>query len=191
MAKSTPSTALTHARLRPSSPWRAGKCFVSPRTSRMGSATVRFSDRVAFQEPAAGHTAVTEGEVARLLGRAAGQDLGAARVEGASRGQGGQVGWLARDRIQGLLASEILHRDEQGARVRVLGGIEQLSHRRLLDELAGIHHGDLVTHLRDDAQVVRHEDEGHARLALNVLEEVEVLRLDGDVEGRRGLVDWE
>src|SRR6185369_3097120 len=121
MAKSTPSTALTHVLLRPSSPWRAGKCFVSPRTSRMGSATVRFRDRVAFQEPAPGDAAVTEIEVARLLGRAAGQGLGAARVEGASRGQGGQVRRLARDRIQGLLAAELRHRAEQGARVRVLG----------------------------------------------------------------------
>src|SRR5580765_662204 len=98
MAKSTPSTALTHVPLRPSNPWRAGKCFVSPRTSRMGSATVRLRDRVAFQEPAPGDAAVTEGEVSRLLGGAAGQGLGAAGVEGASRGQGGQVGWLTRDR---------------------------------------------------------------------------------------------
>src|SRR6266545_2744737 len=99
-----------------------------------------------------------------------------------------QVGWMARNRIQRLLAAELRHRAEQGSRVRMLGVVEQLPHWRPLDELTGIHHGDLVTHLRDDAQVVRHEDEGHAGLPLDVLEEVEILRLDRDVEVRRGLV---
>src|SRR5437870_4329868 len=180
MAKSTPSTAFTHAPPRPSSPCRAGKCFFSPRTSRTG-------DDI-FQEPAPRDASVAEVEVPRFLGHAAWHGLGAARMEGASRRQVGQVGWLARDRIERLLAAELRHRAEQGPRVRVLGGVEQLPDGRLLDDLAGVHHGGLVTHLRDDAQVVRHEDEGHARLALDVLEEVEVLRLDGDVEVRRGLV---
>src|SRR4029434_6111274 len=128
MAKSTPSTARTHVRLRPSSPCRAGKCFVSPRTSRTGSVTVRLRFRVAFQEPAPGDAAVTEVEVPRLLRRAAGNCLGAARVEGASRGQGSQVGWLPRNRIQGLLAAELRHRAEQGPRVRMLGGIDELAY---------------------------------------------------------------
>src|SRR6266850_1658419 len=35
---------------------------------------------------------------------------------------------------------------------------------------------------------MRDEDQGHARLALDVLEEIEILRLDGDVEVRRRLV---
>src|SRR3989442_224874 len=178
MAKSTPSTAFTHVAPRPNSPCRAGKCFASPRTSRTGSA----------MEPAPGDASVGEAEVPGLVGRAAWQDIGAARMEVTAGRQVGQVGWLARDRIQRLLAAELRHRAEQGSRVRVLGVVEQLPHRRPLDELTRIHHGDLVTHLRDDAQVVRHEDEGHAGLPLDVLEEVEILRLDRDVEVRRGLV---
>src|SRR6266850_2708448 len=188
MAKSTPSTALTHLLPRPSSPRRTGKCFFSPRTSRTGSATVRSCFPLAFHEPAPGDATVAEGEVARLLGHAAWHGLGAARMKRATRGQVRQVGRLARDRIQRLLAAELRHRAEQGSRVRVLGVVEQLPHRRLLDDLAGIHHGHPVTHLRDDAQVVRHEDQCHAGLPLDVLEEVEILRLDGDVEVRRGLV---
>src|SRR6266566_5121374 len=178
MAKSTPSTAFTHVAPRPNSPCRAGKCFASPRTSRTGSA----------MEPAPGDASVGEAEVPGLVGRAAWQDIGTARMEVTAGRQVGQVGWLARDRIQRFLAAELRHRADQGARVRMLGGVEQLPHRRLLDDLARIHHGDPVTHLRDDAQIVRDEDQGHARLALDVLEEIEILRLDGDVEVRRRLV---
>src|SRR2546427_1623149 len=188
IAKSTPSTALTHALPRPSSPVRTGKCFFSPRTSRTGSATVRSRFVCAFHEPAPGDAPVAEVEVPRLLVHAAWQRFRAARMKRASRGQVREIGWLTRDRIQGLLAPELRHRAEQGSRVRVLGVVEELPHRRLLDDLAGIHHGDPVTHLRHDAQVVRHEDQRHAGLPLDVLEEVEILRLDGDVEIRRGLV---
>src|SRR6267142_6393167 len=167
MAKSTPSTAFTRVAPRPTSPCRAGKCFTSPRTSRTGSA----------MEPASGDASVGEAEVPRLVGRAAGQDVGAARMEVTTGRQVGKVGRLARDRIQRLLVAELRHRADQGARVRVLGSVEELPHRRLLDDLARVHHGDPVTHLRDDTQVVRDEDQGHADLTLDVLEEIEILRL--------------
>ena len=68
------------------------------------------------------------------------------------------------------------------------GGVEELAHRRLLDDLARIHHRDPVAHLGHDAEVVRDEDQRHAGLALDVLEEVQVLGLDGHVEVRRRLV---
>src|SRR5712692_5637800 len=125
MAKSTPSTAFTHIAPRPSSRWRPGKCFFSPRTSRTGEDI--------FQEPAPGDASVAEVEVRRLLGHAAWHDLGAAWMERTSRGQVGQVGRLAGDRIQRLLAAELRHRAEQGSRVRVLRGVEQLPDGRLLD----------------------------------------------------------
>src|SRR5512145_2085100 len=104
MVKSTPSTAFTDAARRPSSPRRTGKCFFSPRTSRTG-------DDI-FQEPASGHASVAEAHVPRLVGRAAGQRLGAARVEGAARGQPGEIRRLARNRIERLLAAELGHRAE-------------------------------------------------------------------------------
>src|SRR6266850_4347188 len=141
MAKSTPSTAFTHVDPRPNSPCRAGKCLASPRTSRTGSA----------MEPAPGDAAVGEAEIPGLVGRAAWQDIGAAWMEVTPGRQVGQVGRLARDRIQRLLAAELRHRADQGARVRVLGGVEQLPHRRLLDDLARVHDRDAIAHLRDDS----------------------------------------
>ena len=45
-----------------------------------------------------------------------------------------------------------------------------------------------VGHLAHDAQVMGDQQHGHAELALQVFQELQDLRLDGDVEGRRGLV---
>src|SRR4029450_8444359 len=121
MAKSTPSTAFTHVRARLSSPCRTGKCFVSPRTSRTGSATVRSCFVLAFDEPATGDASLAEVEVSRLLARAARQHLRAARMKRASGGQVCQIRRLAGDRVERLLAAELRHRAEQGSSVRVPG----------------------------------------------------------------------
>ena len=69
------------------------------------------------------------------------------------------------------------------ARVR-----EQRVGRALLDHLAGVHHGHLVGPAGDHAEVVGDQDDGHAEVASQRVDEVEDLRLDGDVEGGRGLV---
>src|SRR5438093_1577296 len=184
MARSMPSTAFTSLAGPPSSVRRTGKCFVRARTSRTGEDIA--------EEPAAGDAPVARPKVARLLGHAARHDVGAARMERAARRKIGQVRGLAADGIERLLAAELRHRAEQRARVGMLGGVEELAHRRLLDDLARVHDGDPVAHLRDDAKVVRHEDQGHAGVALDVLQEVEVLRLDRDVEvGRRLVGDHE
>ena len=66
-------------------------------------------------------------------------------------------------------------------RVELLG-------RRELDDLAEVHHGDPVAHVADDSEVVRDEDVGELELVLQVVEQVQHLRLDGDVECRDGLV---
>src|SRR5262245_38845815 len=174
IARSTPSTAFTHVAGPPSSPRRTGKCFFSARTSRTGEDIV--------QEPAPRDAAVARAKVARLLGHAPRHDLGTARMERTPRGQIGQVRGLTADRIERLLAAQARHRAEQRARVRMLGRVEELAHWRLLDDLAGVHDGDPIAHLRDDPEVVRDEDQRHAGLALDVLEEIEVLRLDRDVE---------
>src|SRR5262245_36031707 len=159
IAKSTPSTAFTEAVSRERSPRRTGKCFFSPRTSRTGGAM--------FQKPAASDAAVAEWEVGRLRDGAVLHGLATARMKGAPGRKAREVRRLPGDRVERLLAAELGHRAQQRARVGVLGVVEQLLHRRLLDDLAGVHHGYSIAHLRDDAQVVRHEDERHARLTLD------------------------
>ncbi len=57
-----------------------------------------------------------------------------------------------------------------------------------LDDLAEVHHGDPFGEVPYDGEVVRDEDEGDAELPLEVLQQVDDLRLDGDVQGGDGLV---
>ena len=66
-------------------------------------------------------------------------------------------------------------------------GVELFPARDLRD-LAEIHHEDAVGDVADDVQVVRDEHVGEPELALEVLEQVQDLRLHGDVERRDGLV---
>jgi len=66
---------------------------------------------------------------------------------------------------------------------------EDLVNRTFLDDFAGIHHGDAVSDLGDDGEVVRDEDETHAgTLRFECGEQIENLRLDGHVERGRRLV---
>src|SRR5207248_10664151 len=90
-----------------------------------------------------------------FLDAAARHRLGTARVEGAARRQRGQIGRLARDREQLLLAAELRHRAEQAPGVGVLRRIEEVAHRAGLDDLSGIHDRQLAAHADADAETVR------------------------------------
>ena len=67
-----------------------------------------------------------------------------------------------------------------GVGVRRLG--QHLLGVALLDAAAGVHDDDVVRGLGDDREVVRDEDDRRAEILLQVVDEVEDLRLDGDVE---------
>ena len=64
----------------------------------------------------------------------------------------------------------------------MLGIAEQRLDRRLLDDLAAVHHGDAVGHLGDDAEVVGDQHDARAAIGLQLAHQVEDLRLDRDVE---------
>jgi hypothetical protein len=53
-----------------------------------------------------------------------------------------------------------------------------------LHDPAEVHHGDPVRDVPDDGQVVRDEDVGQLELVLQVLEQVDHLRLDRHVQRR-------
>ena len=109
-------------------------------------------------------------------------------MKGAACRRASQIGRLARDGIERLLAAELGHGAEQRLGVGMLGRAEQVAHRAHFHDPARIHHGHAVAHLGDDAEIVRDEDQRHAGLLLDVHEQVEILGLDGDVEIGRGLV---
>ena len=71
---------------------------------------------------------------------------------------------------------------EKSARVGMLGRDEHALHRPLLDNLAPFHDADTVGDLAHDPEVMGDEQHGHAEPGLNVLQELEDLRLHGDVE---------
>ncbi len=77
---------------------------------------------------------------------------------------------------------------EQAPRVGVLGVVEDVVERALLDDPARIHHADAVGDLGDDAEVVGDDDHRHPELSLQLLEQTEDLRLGGDVESGGRLV---
>ncbi len=86
------------------------------------------------------------------------------------------------------LALDLRKRGEQRLGVRVLGRVEQVERRRLLDELPGVHDDDVVGRLGDDAHVVGDDDHRHVELIAELVEEVEDAGLHGHVERGRRLV---
>ena len=66
--------------------------------------------------------------------------------------------------------------------VGVLGRDEDLVAVGVLDHLAGVHHRHVVRRLRDHPEVVGDEQDAHPRLFLQLLDQVEDLRLDRHVE---------
>ena len=119
----------------------------------------------------------------RRLGVAAPVGEGAARREAAALGLLVGAGHRALDRRQPLaLDVEARDRAQKADRVGVLRIGEQGIDRRLLDDLAGVHHQHVVGHLGDHAEIVGDDQDRHAEPSLQVLQQVEDLRLDGDVE---------
>ena len=90
---------------------------------------------------------------------------------------------------QARAASVVLRqRGHQRLRVGMARRGEDLRHRSRLDLLARVHHDDALRRLGDDREIVGDEDQRHPLLALQPDQEIEHLRLDGDVERRRRLV---
>ena len=144
--------------------------------------------RIAVQEAA--HV----GAVAEL--DEGGRRLGAAlHALGATLGEP-TAGWWVDERRHPpgnhgqLLVAHADDRDraEQSTRVGMLRIGEQRLDRRLLDDLAAVHHGDAVRRLGDDAEIVGDQHHARAPLGLQCPHQVEDLRLDRDVESRRRLV---
>ena len=73
-----------------------------------------------------------------------------------------------------------------GVRMQRLG--EELLGRRLLDDPAQIHDGDVLADVAHHRQVVRDEQVGEPEILLQTHQQVENLRLDRDVERRDRLV---
>src|ERR1700754_586805 len=105
-------------------------------------------------------------------------DKGAARGESAARWERAHVRYHALDgrEVRGL-AVQARDRAEQADGVGMLWAREQLIHRRALDDLAGIHHRDLVADFGDHAEIVGDENNGRAARRLQLAHQIQNLCL--------------
>src|SRR3989449_3333993 len=180
IVKLIPSTALTTPRVLPKSEPPTGKCFRRSRTSSSGLST---PGGLLVEGQPAPHVAVAVQVVLpRFLDAAAIHRLPAAGMEAAAGREGRKIRRLARDTVERLLDAELRDRVQQRLGIGMPGAVEQATHRLHLHDLAGVHHRDLVAHLGDDPEVVRDEDQRDAGRALEILQQIQVLELDGDVE---------
>ena len=185
--KLTPSTACTLASGRPNSERRTTKCRTRPSTSSSALTRQRFSSGVLKQrDQRVGEIPTIGGGAAR---RAVVREWAARREAAVPAKRRAHVRHHAVDHgeLVGLLV-EPRHRAEQTDGVGMLGRRKQRIDRRLLDHLAGIHHGDVVAHLGDDAEVVGDEHDGGVGRRFEVAQEIEDLRLDGHIKRRRRFV---
>ena len=72
--------------------------------------------------------------------------------------------------------AELRQRRLQSCVVRMQRPPERRSHIGILDDLPSIHHGHAMRRLRDHAEIVGDENDGHPHLALQLLEQLEYLR---------------
>ena len=102
----------------------------------------------------------------------------------------GGIGHLARqdDAVHVRLRIGLRDGGQQRLGVRMLGIAEQLLGLGQLDHLADVHHAHPVGDVLDDAEVVGDEQVGEVEFGLQILQQVEDLRLDGHVEGGHRLV---
>ena len=126
----------------------------------------------------------------RLLGPALVRGARAPGGEPAALRRAGQVGRQPGNGVQRLagVLLELRNRGEQGLGVGVVHLGEQLVRLGGLHHPARVHHVDPVRVPGDHAHVVRDQQHGHAQPVLQVPEQGEDLRLDGDVQRRGGLV---
>src|SRR5713101_9026108 len=179
--KETSSTARTWPTTRRSRPWRMGKCLRSPLTSSKRSVIgyawcwrTTGSGRASSRKRSSRRLGIEEtGRLLRcphgagrrlLLIAAAGHEVGASRMERAPRGAivGMRDGALDDGEARAHARLDARHGAEEGARIWMLGLVEDGVHGPLLDDPPKVHDGDLVAHLRHHTQVVRDQDDGHA-----------------------------
>ena len=126
--------------------------------------------------------------VGTRVGCTNGQRVWKRQPAGGFAGLGMSPSSTMRLRARSTAGSGIGHRREQ----RRVYGCSGLSYsvvgRRDLDDLAEVHHGDPVGDVADDREVVGDEEIRQAEPLLQLLEQVDDLRLDRDVERRHRLV---
>src|SRR5215510_9001278 len=113
-----------------------------------------------------------------------------AQVEGAAAGDVKPVRDLADDgESPGWCATRGGGRGDQGGGVWVPGLTADAFSAANLNEFAQIHDPNPITHVLDRGQIVADQEIGDAEFSLQIFQEIENLRADGDIEGGHRLVE--
>src|SRR3989454_2143379 len=187
MEKVTPSTAWTLAspppRSRCTKPLKTGKYTFRSRTSRSGSVIEIDLVEMACDLP----MILSHESRLRVHGLANGHPFVTSRIERASRGLAEKTRGLAGDRIEARRL-QIDDRPEKALGVRVARLPEQRRGCPFLCNSTGVHDRDAVRELGDKSQVVGDEEDGHAILVHDRLQQLKDLGLQDHVEGCRWFV---
>ena len=125
----------------------------------------------------------------RLLGRAPGRGDRAPRVEAAAAGRVQRARRLAAHVVAGGEAVLIQQRRrDQHPSVGMQGVVEHLITVPDLDDPAEVHDGDAIADMAHDPQIVRDQQQRETEAALQIDEQVDDLRAQRRIEGRRRLV---
>lgn len=118
--------------------------------------------------------------------------VGATRVKSASWGRIDRRGRVTRqnDPFTAVFFVGVRGRNRanQGSRVGVHRFLDDVVGRAEFDNFTEIHHGDPVGNVLHHGKVMGDEDQTESHLLHELGEQVEDLRLDGDVEGGDGLI---
>ena len=121
---------------------------------------------------------------------AGGLHVRTARVEGTAAGDIQPVRDLADNGERpGWRAPRGRGRGDQGGGIWVPGLTADGFSTANLDEFAQVHDANPITHMLDSGQVVADQEIGDAELSLQIFQEIENLRTDGDIEGGHRLVE--
>ena len=87
-----------------------------------------------------------------------------------------------------LASPDLRHRGKKYLCIRMQRSLEQFLGLCVFDDPAQVHNSDRVAEVFDDPQVMADKEKGYLGLLLQVLEEVQYLRLDRHIKGRKRLI---
>ena len=73
-------------------------------------------------------------------------------------------------------------------RIRMLRVVKQVKYRSVLHYFPRVHHIDIVADLRNYPEIVRNDQDAHTLFRTELLHQAKDLRLDRDIQSRRGLI---
>ncbi len=111
-------------------------------------------------------------------------------VEVTTTGPIDRIGHITREHYSFFLGSGIWNRDcrQQSFCIRVLGLGVELTRWRNFNNTAQVHHRHSIADVFNHRQIVRYEQVGQTHFGLQILQQVDHLRLNGHIERRNGFV---